>query len=773
MRRSGPVLLLLGACSINPRFAVPPEVSEGDALVFFVQERGADPIVFTAQATSTDIVLPIVLSRDGTVRTELAIYDDTELDTVWLPTGIVQTDPAGRALPEPDFHYVLTSEGPPDGAPFEPLAWSNALLSGEKFARSEIECLERRRCISEGALRCVRCDEDVDVAPPQPPEPPRTLCPTGWTITRVGATEPPVEICDPRSSADRFDCPAGEVRKLGSAECQRVGRACPASGRFGGTDGIFVDANATPGGDGTLAMPFSTLRDALAIAQPGDVILLSTGAHAIPRTLLSTLGADAQPITVRGACASGTRLSVAPHLQAEQSVLRFEDLELVTEGLFWRGMSGALELDGVHMRAQGPDAAIVGLDARIEVRDSIVDSMGGFIEASTSSVVIANSVVRARAGRALFNLGGMRTTVVDSAFSSGSPEHPVVQADEGGVVSLVRVSFEDAASTGVHADLAERLELVDVFLGTPDAVRLDDAYAVDADVAVVSIERLWILGALGLSHVGARLDVKDVVIVPDTPETNRDPRAPIFLGERTHGSLRRATVMEAHRHAIRSVDTALDVTDLRIENVRRVESATATTDLQRTVGVLVEGDAHVELQRAAFRGIEGAAIGRAASSRTVGRLIGTDLDVRDSGPVECDGWSAGVIVGPNDRITRARFASLRGRALTAEVAGAIEATDVTIADVAVVPPCNAPLGAIVVSQPARLDLTTFTIEGVDSAAIRIEPTFPPDSSPSGLFATHGRIRDVEVGIRYLVAEPNLEALVDVRIDPRPNRPAID
>lgn len=783
MRWLTPLSLLLAACSANPRFGVPSEVSEGDTLVFFVAVEGFDPVVYAAEVNGEDVVIPIDLEAGQTVETELAVYDDRRLEELQLSPGLTELSAEGAPLPAPDAHYAQTVDGPPGGAAFAPIAWSGSRLAEARFDRSPAACLAAKRCLTEDGL-CIDCTGPESISAPEPPEPPKLDCPPGWAEATLRSDAPAIRLCDPRIDVPRLSCPPGERRALGERECTAVGRACPTSGRYAeGVAGLHVDPMAAAGGDGSLAAPFSTLPDALDVAAPGTTILLSIGTHTSSGYTFDRLGTDAMPVTLRGACASQTTIAIDNGFGNTSSYARFEDVRIEAGVALWTGTGGRFVLEGADLRVDSPLTAIQVDDGDIEVRDVVAELRGGLVRGTNGAVIVNDVVAHGTFGRIIDTTGGTRTEVTDSVLIEGERGQPLVWTYAVDEVLVQRVAFEEAQWTAVHVDGGTLASIEDVYYRTVTGIRFPAVYAFAVHRIAAQLSGLWIEGAQGLLHYDARVEIEDVVVHPDgSGQSERRPPA-IFFSDDAVGRLVRTVVYEAHHKAIWMQLSNVDLEDVRIEGVRAEQDVVYNDELDGVSAVVLFGEPDIRITRLAIRDVEGPAIVQRSTIASIGReLEFTDIDVQASGPIDCYTSVGGFLAGVTGyRLTRARFVDIRGAAIALDIPavagvpsyGAIRADDLAVAGVVTIPGCPRVTAAVEVGEGGELDLRNFDIGASDGPGIEVRPNTLNAVDATMLDASNGYIHDVPIGIRYRVTEPRLEALVGVRIEPNAGGTAID
>ncbi len=782
MRRLTWLLLALAACSSNPRLGVPPEVSDGDALVFYVAVEDAAPVIFASQVEGEDVVVPIDLEPGQRVETELAVYDDRTLEELQIEPGLAALVEDGAPLPEPDGHYTITVDGPPSGAPFEPIAWSDSRLSEARFARSAKVCLDAGRCLTETSV-CVACENAIPVDPPEPPEPPELRCPQGWSVNTLRSEPTAIQICDPRTESSRLDCPNGSSRPLGASECVPVGRACPGTGRFAeGATGWFVDSTAAAGGDGSRAAPYRALGDALAVAAAGDTILLSVGDHDFAGAV-SDLGLVDRLVTIRGACAAQTTLNVAAAIDASDVYVAFEDVRIEAPDGLWSGSAGRLEITGADLRLGGATTPIAVTGGELVIREVVADASPGFVEVTSGTSTIASSVIRAVGGNIVGATGGVSSSLLDSVLIGGDRTFPLFRVDDVPFASVARVAFEDAAWSAIHAEGGGGISIADIFYETESGVRFTGVYAIAANDLGVRIQRAWLQGALGLLHFGADLEITDVVVNPDGAGTVTDRAPAVQLRRGTQGYMRRVVLYGVHRQGIYMLDSSVSLADLRIDDLRAEANADYSGYVGGAVGILLHGEPEIQLMRVALVGVEGVAIAQIVREASIGRSLQiVDLDVRGAGPTDCFAPVGGFVAGAtNYTLTRARFEDIRGPAMSLNILGGdgvpsfitMEATHVSMARVTPIPGCPAGPTGILLAEGSELDIDSFDLGVVDGPAIEVRPNSINAVDATLLDAQHGRIHDVPVGVRYRVVDPRLHALVDVRIEPNAGGVALD
>jgi hypothetical protein len=215
-------------------------------------------------------------------------------------------------------------------------------------------------------------DAATRLIPPVAPALPEMACADGWR-TVMGADG--IATCDPWPVSGRAVCTEpDEVHFPGEPGCARIGSACtadpwasdlPAMGTI-----LFVQAGAAAGGDGTRAMPYATIAEAIAAATSGTVIAVARGSY--DESVFVPAG-----VTIWGACVAETRIAATKE----------------------SGIGGTISIDddGVVVRnvtlgGQRPGVTIVG--GSLELRDVVIDGaqsagiavLGGRLIGSTGVV---------------------------------------------------------------------------------------------------------------------------------------------------------------------------------------------------------------------------------------------------------------------------------------------------------------------------------------------------------------------------------------------------
>lgn len=275
-------------------------------------------------------------------------------------------------------------------------------------------------------------------------------CPMGWQTVALGAGR----RCE--APATRTDCAAGEQATL-EGECRVFGVACPADGWPVGLPNdapiLYVDPEAAPGGDGSLAQPFEHLPVAVARAPEGAILALRTGTHVGPVAL-------DRPVTLWGACASGT--TVTADASEGESVVRVVGPDVVVRDLRVTGPR-----IGITAGRQGSSTPARLRLERVELADLVGLGLAAFEGTSVEAVDLWSHDIRPRpttdlGGHNIFVSGG-NASVAEAVLERGA--RVAARVEGGGRLGLERVVIREIATdadrlgAGLAAVEASRLEL--------------------------------------------------------------------------------------------------------------------------------------------------------------------------------------------------------------------------------------------------------------------------------------------------------------------------
>lgn len=338
-------------------------------------------------------------------------------------------------------------------------------------------------------------DGAVEDAGPEGPAPVAlpvlTPCPTGWEEVEDPSV-PGLVTCDPwPDGAD--DCAEDEAHFPGSARCERIGPVCPV-GDFAddlpeGADVLYVKAGAAAGGDGSLALPFD--RIAQALARPSvDVIALSKG------TFAEDLEVRREAV-LWGACVRETILQPSGPRDGWPTI--------------W--FDGSADAGLRSLQVTGPRRGVdVGGSGLVTLEDVLVhDTPDTGIFVYGSGGALATNVV-------------VRGTVLDFDGDGGN----CLEIGDGATVTSARIALERCEFSGATvwggAVLLGEDMVVRSVVGTSDVV---SGYGVAVfDGASATLTRTVVeearLAGISTSDTGASIEGSDLVVRATQPRLRDD-----------------------------------------------------------------------------------------------------------------------------------------------------------------------------------------------------------------------------------------------------------
>jgi len=255
-------------------------------------------------------------------------------------------------------------------------------------------------------------------------------CPPEWRLV----TEGDVDQCEPWPASGRQDCPADEAHFIGQPGCAQIGSPCP-SGSFPadptGEPVLYVDGGAAAMGDGTLAAPFATIRQALAAAPDGSIVALAKGTYSEEGIVID------RGITLLGACAGETRMQTVGVTLTIRGGGRVRDLAVGSETSYAIEVEAAARAIIVGVHVDGAVNRGISSQGVTNVNNTVIDGVqpgfeSGFglfvIDGQTS---IRDSVIRDSARVGVF----VQEAMVDA---EGLSVHDI---DGGGVVGTAAGLF--------------------------------------------------------------------------------------------------------------------------------------------------------------------------------------------------------------------------------------------------------------------------------------------------------------------------------------------
>ena len=409
---------------------------------------------------------------------------------------------------------------------------------------------------------------------PDPPMPPvLTPCPAGWAEIDLGDGSP--ITCDPYPAPPVAPCGRGEAHFVGEPGCAPIGPPCPVDGWPTDLPSdrpiLYVSALAGPGGDGTLAAPYTAITDAIAASPPSAVIAVAPG------TYTGSLVLDTVGLSIAGACmdviiegsmrnpvinmrsstaelSNLTLIGGREGLIAWESTVQLRSIEIapgateLLQAAVW-GRASTITADSLVLRGPMNDGLIATTDASIELRRALIDgAMQSGVSLTNSSMSAESTALRDygladATGSAIFSHGVSELTLSSSAIENGLGE-PVLTADES------QITIVDSTIVGPPLDADAPLGGTAVI--GPGSLTLER----------VSISRLR--GGGIIVAVGARLDARDVVVRDTVSATTGNAGHGIEVADGATASLERVLVDRATAVAflVDGRETVVDATDL-------------------------------------------------------------------------------------------------------------------------------------------------------------------------------------------------------------------
>ncbi len=416
-------------------------------------------------------------------------------------------------------------------------------------------------------------DATADTAIPLPTVDPAALpmltpCPEGWT--EVSGTDGSPSTCAPYAGDGPEDCGAEEAHFVGTDGCALVGDPCPTAGfppDLPGTDVVFVDAAAPPGGDGSRMAPFTEVSDALAVVPDAGTIAVAPGDYGPIRVE----GA----VTILGAC-TGVRFSsddILPTVEIVRADVTLRNIRVTgsRQGMAVRestvDMSGVV-IDGIdntalsvlqgdltasRLKIASPGDTGIGVsnDSSIQLDHFVVlDAVNDSLRTSFASATMTDGlVVRDGDGQHYFAAEGEGTRFERMAFlgpgtliATGTslaltdclvrgPPLGVntlvgsIAAFEGGSLSMTRVHVDRYRTLAAAvADAGGALTMTDVVIeDTVGATSDASGHAVElGNGATGTLRRVWLARSTGVSILatvsGTALDLQDVTVTDTAPD---------------------------------------------------------------------------------------------------------------------------------------------------------------------------------------------------------------------------------------------------------------
>lgn len=511
-------------------------------------------------------------------------------------------------------------------------------------------------------------DEVSELCLPAPPQlTPREGCP--GSMSEEGVCLPMVEHLE---GLDAFpqECPAGTMALAGELDCVPIGTDCPQEGeawhdeatlreRAGvGYTGriLYASASADPEAeaDGTRALPFATIAQALASAASGDILALGPGEYAEAVAL-------SRRVALVGACPTATTL-VAP--QPDQ---RLPTVHITSQ-------QGAL-LSDLRITGDRPGIETARVDDAVVQSVWIDGVLGiGVVSLGTRSLRVAHTLISDTRPLANFQYGhgidaaqGSTVQIERSTFirnrdtgiladgqGTALTLHDVIAADtmghagngNGGYGLLVQLgataSVERAILTRnrhtaiLTAGAGATLTMSDSLVSdTQPTERLQEAGLglLAAEGASIQLTRSVFSrnrgSGLSVLHAGTHLSMTDVLIADTQPQQNdMDAGSGLKLEEGTSATAERVAFVRNHEVGVGVLGAG---TEMTMRDVVISDTAATLPNPRSGTGLFAEGGARVQVERAAL-----------TRNRSIGVYFGdkgteatlSDVHITDTQPID-------------------------------------------------------------------------------------------------------------------------------------------
>lgn len=201
-------------------------------------------------------------------------------------------------------------------------------------------------------------------------------CPEGWIhfnprdVYDIQEPEQGPRVADfqacrpPEPRLAPSEVPLGQRNTSTSADPVPIGPTCPEPGQRWPQEAqirarapahqgqiLYVDAAASPGGEGTRQAPFSSAREALDSAEAGDIVILGTGEYLEEEPLRLE-----RPLALLGSCVAQTSLlslDRGVEVWSGDALLSGFGLESQREGIWVSNVTSPVTVRGVEVRDAG------------------------------------------------------------------------------------------------------------------------------------------------------------------------------------------------------------------------------------------------------------------------------------------------------------------------------------------------------------------------------------------------------------------------------------
>jgi hypothetical protein len=418
---------------------------------------------------------------------------------------------------------------------------------------------------------------------PAPPEMTGWDCPNDWRerpayLDADGEADVPegrrqYQVCEPPPLPD--SCSPGQMPMIGESECVRHGTSCPEgeawpsssqirdqASRFGG-DILYVSAEGSDSNEGSRSAPHATVTDAVADAEPGDIVAVGKGTFEESVTLN-------RRVALVGACPAETRLKGS----ASDGI---EGVVDVTD-------SGEATVANLAVAGDRIGISIRSADEKTRLHDVLVDRVAraGLRAAAGNEVEAQNLWVRETAGTSEgdrgrgLNIGkGTKLTVTQSTVQKSREIGAWIGTPD------TAVTMKDVAVTGTRAEASTNQFGQGIIVKTGATLTAE---------RVLSHRNQYF--GLTVLHENSSAELTDVVVAETRPGA-ADDRAGQGM------SIQRGASMQATRLLVRDNRHAGMVlfdegVDVQLQKALVEGTRKQASDGAAGLGMLVSGDARVQ-----------------------------------------------------------------------------------------------------------------------------------------------------------------------------------
>ena len=441
--------------------------------------------------------------------------------------------------------------------------------------------------VDGGDLRTPRIPWLAEGAPTLAPVAPSAwACPAGWRAIDRGDG---ARACDPFPEGGRPACEEGSVWWPGAASCAPLGPACTAEWPdVSGARVRHVQPGAS-GGDGSRALPFGTLAEALAGATSGDVIALSRGAHEVSGTIAVPAG-----VTLVGACIGDTSITTVADAPSEAM------LEPRGEGVVIRDLTLGPSARGAARARAGTSVSLSGVRVR-EASYVALLADGGALDATDVLVEATREARGFGIGLATQYGGALRATRV---LVRGGADRGVYAVDPGTTLELTDVIVEDVAATA-RAD---------------SGVGIEVQTEARATLGRVVVERVHTIGLFALRE--GVVDASSIVVRGTRVSALDRFASGVGVQESASMTVRGAWLVHNAGRGANVADGSLVLEDTLVD-----DTDIAGTEEMLSAGVVAWDAASFSMRRSAVLGSRGLGVLVSGTTATLEDLVIADTEV--------------------------------------------------------------------------------------------------------------------------------------------------